>query len=274
MTEGKKELEKLQEDIDDAEARAAWAAALSEEEEGISSADYERRDGETKMNSYLAKPMDEFKKWIQQLSSVALLTNKDIPVPIRTKATPGGETYKKFVQEGRADLKGDIKKNSKVKPQDITKYKTIVNAMIQEGEIKKQEKPYTFEWIRENYKKLYLFIHKKYTNFYPADEDQKPSQPTTFANNIFLLSNLILHMHTPDPESPKGCLDLARKLNSLGWIIVKRVQRRYLNNEVGDKVNFVFYDVAEKTLEHAKLEWDKMYEEYKEWFSKERKIEG
>ena len=121
---------------------------------------------------------------------------------------------------------------------------------------------------------MYLFIHKKYTNFYPAEEDQKPSQPTTFANNIFLLSNLILHMHTPNPESPKGCLDLARKLISLGWIIVKRVQRRYLNNEVGDKVNFVFYDVAEKTLEHVKLEWDKMYDEYKDWFSKERKIEG
>jgi len=47
MTEGKKELEKLQEDIDD------------EDEEGISSADYE-----TKMNSYLAKPMDDFKKCI------------------------------------------------------------------------------------------------------------------------------------------------------------------------------------------------------------------
>ena len=91
MTEGKKELEKLQEDIDD---------------EVISSADYE-----TKMNSYLAKPMDEFKKWLQQLSSVALLTNKDIPVPMRTKATPGGETYKKFVSEGRADLKGDVKTN-------------------------------------------------------------------------------------------------------------------------------------------------------------------
>jgi len=65
--EEKKELEKLQEDIDD------------EDEEGISSADYE-----TKMNSYLAKPMDDFKKWLQQLSSVALLTNKDIPVPTRT----------------------------------------------------------------------------------------------------------------------------------------------------------------------------------------------
>ena len=90
---------------------------------------------------------------------MALLTNKDIPVPIRTKATPGGETYKKFVSEGRADLKGDIKKNSKVKPQDITKYKTIINAMIQEKEIKKEEKPYTFEWIRENYKNfIYLFI--------------------------------------------------------------------------------------------------------------------
>ena len=252
MTEGKKELEKLQEDIDD---------------EVISSADYE-----TKMNSYLAKPMDDFKKWLQQLSSVALLTNKDIPVPMRTKATPGGETYKKFVSEGRADLKGDIKTNKKVKQQDITKYKTIINAMIQEGEIKKQDKPYTFEWIRENYKKLYLFIHKKYTNFYP--EEGKPFQPTSFAGNIFLLSNLILHMHTPDPESPKGCLDLARKLISLGWIIVKRVQRKYLNNEVQDKVNFVFYDVAEKTLENLKLEWDKMYEEYKEWFSKERKIEG
>ena len=164
--EEKKELEKLQEDIDD------------EDEEGISSADYE-----TKMNSYLAKPMDDFKKWLQQLSSVVLLTNKDIPVPTRTKATPGGETYKKFVSEGRADLKGDIKKNNKVKPQDITKYKTIVNAMLEAGEIKKQEKPYTFEWIRENYKKLYLFIHKKYTNFYP--EEGKPSQPTTFAGNIF-----------------------------------------------------------------------------------------
>ena len=79
-------------------------------------------------------------------------------------------------------------------------------------------------------------------------------------------------MHTPEPESPKGCLDLARKLISLGWIIVKRVQRRYLNNEVGDKVNFVFYDVAEKTLEHVKLEWDKMYDEYKEWFSKKERL--
>ena len=76
-------------------------------------------DYDTKMNSYLAKPMDEFKKWLQQLSSVALLTNKDIPVPIRTKATPNGETYKKFVQEGRADLKGEIKSNKKVKPQNI-----------------------------------------------------------------------------------------------------------------------------------------------------------
>jgi hypothetical protein len=117
LNEGKKELEKLQEDIGD-------------EEEGISSNDYE-----TKINSYLAKPMDEFKKWLQNLSSVALLTNKDIPVPTRTKATPGGETYIKFVSEGRADLKGDIKTNKKVKPQDITKYKTIVNAMLQEGEI-------------------------------------------------------------------------------------------------------------------------------------------
>ena len=96
MTEGKKELEKLQEEIDE------------EDEEGISSADYE-----TKMNSYLAKPMDEFKKWLQQLNSVALLTNDDIPVPTRTKATPGGETYKKFVSEGRADLKGDVKTNKK-----------------------------------------------------------------------------------------------------------------------------------------------------------------
>ena len=55
LIENKKELEKLQEDMDD------------EDEEGISSADYE-----TKINSYLAKPMDEFKKWLQQLSSVAL----------------------------------------------------------------------------------------------------------------------------------------------------------------------------------------------------------
>ncbi len=42
--------------------------------------------------------MDDFKKWLQRLSSV-LMSDKDIPVPIGIKATPGGETYKKFVSD-------------------------------------------------------------------------------------------------------------------------------------------------------------------------------
>jgi hypothetical protein len=143
--------------------------------------------------------MDEFKKWLQQLSSVALLTNKDIPVPIRTKATPGGETYKKFVQEGRADLKGDIKKNNRVKPQDITKYKTIVNAMLEAGEIKKQEKPYTFEWIRENYKK---FVQEGRADLKGEINSNKKVKPQDITKYKTIINAMLQEGEITKQESP------------------------------------------------------------------------
>jgi hypothetical protein len=137
-------------------------------------------------------------------------------------------------------LQGNIE-NDNVKNQDIIKYKTI---------IKKIGGDNTFEWLKKNYKKVYQAIHDKYIN---------SGSLSTFTSNIFMLSNMMLH--TSAAEKIKN---YAGQLITLGWKITKKIQDRYLDNEVVNKDNFLFFEVSIETLKNLKVKWIEMFKEFKD----------